>query len=81
MRTQDALYASLRGELEAKKDRLRTQQEELERLRALEVVLAPPPAADTATPPSADETTPPAAESAEPALAPVAAATEPARSA
>ena len=51
VRNQDMLYTSIRSELDAKKDRLRTQQEELERLRALEVVLAPPPtqAADIAT--------------------------------
>lgn len=37
---QEKLYAALRGELDAKKERLRTQQEELERLRALRLVLA-----------------------------------------
>ena len=37
---QEKLYAAMRGELDAKKERLRTQQEELERLRALSVVLA-----------------------------------------
>jgi DNA repair exonuclease SbcCD ATPase subunit len=37
---QDRLYAAIRGELDAKKERLRTQQEELERLRALRLVLA-----------------------------------------
>lgn len=37
---QEKLYAALRGELDAKKERLRTQQEELERLRALRAVLA-----------------------------------------
>ncbi len=37
---QDRLYVALRGELGAKKDRLRAQQEELERLRALRLVLA-----------------------------------------
>jgi hypothetical protein len=36
----DRLYVVLRGELDAKKERLRTQQEELERLRALRLVLA-----------------------------------------
>jgi chromosome segregation ATPase len=37
--TQDKLYNSMRLELEAKKDMLRTQTEELERLRAFKVVL------------------------------------------
>lgn len=36
----ERLYVALRGELGAKKERLRTQQEELERLRALRLVLA-----------------------------------------
>jgi len=36
---QQQLYVSIRGELEAKKDRLRTQNEEIERLRALRVVI------------------------------------------
>jgi DNA repair exonuclease SbcCD ATPase subunit len=45
---QDRLYLAMRGELDAKKERLRTQQEEVERLRALRLVLAddlvePPP--------------------------------------
>ncbi len=38
LETQEQLYTAIRGELRAKKDRLRTQQEELERLRALRVV-------------------------------------------
>ena len=42
-RTQDLLYVSLRSELDAKKDRLRTQQEEIERLRALKVALLDDP--------------------------------------
>jgi hypothetical protein len=37
---QDRLYLAMRGELDAKKERLRAQQEELERLRALRLVLA-----------------------------------------
>ncbi len=37
---QEKLYVAIRGELDAKKERLRTQQEELERLRALRLVLA-----------------------------------------
>lgn len=37
--TQEQLYASLRAELEVKKDRLRTQAEQLERLQALKVAL------------------------------------------
>ncbi len=39
MANQDQLYAALRGELEAKKDRLRTQQEQLQRLQALKVAV------------------------------------------
>jgi chromosome segregation ATPase len=38
--TDQLLYASMRGELAAKKDRLRTQTEELERLRAMKVAIA-----------------------------------------
>ena len=37
--TQELLYVSMRSELDAKKDRLRTQQEELERLMALKAVV------------------------------------------
>ena len=37
--TQEQLYASIRAELEAKKDRLRTQAEQLERLQALKVAM------------------------------------------
>lgn len=37
--TQQQLYVAIRGEIEAKKDRLRTQQEEIERLRALRVAI------------------------------------------
>ena len=37
--TQQQLYVAIRGELEAKKDRLRTQNEEVERLRALRVAV------------------------------------------
>jgi DNA repair exonuclease SbcCD ATPase subunit len=39
MDTQEQLYASLRAELEAKKDRLRTQEEQLQRLQALKVAV------------------------------------------
>ena len=39
MDTQELLYVSMRSELDAKKDRLRTQQEELERLMALKAVV------------------------------------------
>jgi hypothetical protein len=38
--TQEELYASVRSELEVKKDRLRTQEEQIQRLQALEVVVA-----------------------------------------
>ena len=41
--TQELLYVSIRNELAAKKDRLRTQQEEIERLRALRVSLLDTP--------------------------------------
>ncbi|HXZ85051.1 MAG TPA: hypothetical protein VEI82_06145 [Myxococcota bacterium] len=46
--TLDKAYLVLRGELELKKDETRTQRVELERLRALEVVLVetPPPRPD-----------------------------------
>jgi chromosome segregation ATPase len=37
--TQQQLYVAIRGELEAKKDRLRTQKEEIERLQALRVAV------------------------------------------
>ena len=39
IRTEKLLYVSVRGELQAKKDRLRTQAEEIERLRAIKVVV------------------------------------------
>ncbi len=39
MDNQEQLYASLRAELEVKKDRLRAQEEKIQRLEALEVVL------------------------------------------
>ena len=48
---QELLYTSVRSELEAKKDRLRTQQEELERLMALKAILhdkSAAPVAETA---------------------------------
>jgi chromosome segregation ATPase len=56
--TQETLYASVRSELEVKKDRLRTQTEELERLRAYKVaVLDPVPGgADSPTPEPEDST-------------------------
>jgi len=44
--TLDKAYIVLRGELELKKDETRAQRVELERLRALEVVLVEPPRAD-----------------------------------
>jgi hypothetical protein len=47
---QDRLYLAIRGELDAKKERLRAQQEELERLRALRLVLA-----DDLAEPAADD--------------------------
>lgn len=42
VKTQESLYLAMRGELEAKKDRLRRQQEELERLRAFKVAVVDP---------------------------------------
>ena len=51
VRTQDKLYLAIRGELAAKKDRLRAQQEELERLRALRVTWASGEAEAAASPP------------------------------
>ena len=39
LETQDQLYASIRSELGAKKDHIRQQREELERLRAYKVAL------------------------------------------
>ena len=39
MDTQEQLYASVRSELEVKKDRLRTQEEQLQRLQALKVAV------------------------------------------
>jgi chromosome segregation ATPase len=42
MATQETLYASIRSELEIKKDRLRAQTEELERLRAYKVAVIDP---------------------------------------
>jgi chromosome segregation ATPase len=39
MNNQDQLYASLRAELDVKKDRLRTQEEQLQRLQALKVAV------------------------------------------
>jgi chromosome segregation ATPase len=49
--TQESLYVSMRGELEAKKDRLRRQQEEIERLQALKVVVVDPDPDPTPPPP------------------------------
>jgi chromosome segregation ATPase len=40
--TQEQLYVALRGELDAKKDRLRRQQEQIERLQALKVAVVDP---------------------------------------
>lgn len=39
MSNQEVLYASLRAELDVKKDRLRTQEEQLQRLQALKVAV------------------------------------------
>jgi chromosome segregation ATPase len=39
MNNQEQLYASLRAELDVKKDRLRTQEEQLQRLQALKVAI------------------------------------------
>lgn len=40
MANQEQLYASVRAELEVKKDRLRTQEEQIQRLQALEVAIS-----------------------------------------
>lgn len=40
MGNQEQLYASLRSELDAKKDRIRAQEERIQRLEALEVVVS-----------------------------------------
>jgi chromosome segregation ATPase len=64
--TQEKLYVSIRSELEAKKDRLRTQTEELERLRAFKVAVVDPlpevaaPAADAEAAPAPEHEEPPA---------------------
>jgi hypothetical protein len=52
--TQDLLYTSLRSELDVKKDRLRAQQEVIERLQALEVALGGTSAALAASDPELD---------------------------
>ena len=39
MNTQEQLYASVRAELDVKKDRLRTQEEQIQRLQAMKVVV------------------------------------------
>ena len=39
MANQEQLYASVRAELEVKKDRLRTQEEQIQRLQAMKVVV------------------------------------------
>ena len=44
IRTKETLYVSMRGELAIKKDQLKQQREELERLRAYRVALAEPEA-------------------------------------
>jgi chromosome segregation ATPase len=68
VRTQDTLYLSLRGELAVKKDQVKQQREELERLRAFRVALAPEmparPAAEEIAAPEEDEASaaPPAGE-------------------
>jgi len=49
IRSQETLYVSIRSELEVKKDRIRAQTEEIERLHALKVALVDP------IPPRADE--------------------------
>lgn len=58
---QERLYVAIRGELDAKKERLRTQQEELERLRALRLVLADD-LAEPEAPPASDGPPAPASE-------------------
>ena len=43
MSNQEQLYASVRAELDVKKDRLRTQEEQIQRLQAMKVVVADAP--------------------------------------
>jgi len=62
----DRLYLALRGELDAKKERLRAQQEELERLRALRLVHADDLVEPLAAPPAEEFAEEPVEEPAEP---------------
>ena len=41
MANQEQLYASIRAELEVKKDRVRAQEEKIQRLEALSAVIRP----------------------------------------
>ena len=40
MSNQEQLYASVRSELDVKKDRLRAQEEQIQRLQALKVAMS-----------------------------------------
>jgi len=59
MQNQEMLYASVRSELEVKKDRLRTQEEQIQRLQALKVAVLEEPRAAEPEPPARSD---PAAE-------------------
>ena len=55
LRTQELLYVAIRSELAAKKDRLRTQHEEIERLQALKVALVDAPVVAPSAPEDAKD--------------------------
>ena len=62
MDTQELLYVSMRSELDIKKDRLRAQQEIIERLQALEVSLGGTAAAGSEPLPGAADASEPASD-------------------
>ena len=62
MDTQELLYVSMRSELDIKKDRLRAQQEIIERLQALEVSLGGTTAAGSEPLPGAADASEPASD-------------------
>ena len=62
VRVKETLYVSMRGELAVKKDQIKQQREELERLRAYRVALAEPEPAAEVDPASAPAERPPESE-------------------
>ena len=62
VRVKETLYVSMRGELAVKKDQIKQQREELERLRAYRVALAEPEPAAEVDPASAPADRPPESE-------------------